>query len=127
MRAEGWRIIPEKIESAYQVPIDIDGQMFTLIGRIDRMDRHAETGMLRIMDYKTSESSFSPNKKHRIKDADGSWQWIDLQLPLYRILASPEIYDDKVELGYIQLGKKLERSALNVRTGHRMKWMMHWE
>lgn len=109
MRAEGWRIIPEKIESAYQVPIDIDGQMFTLIGRIDRMDRHAETGMLRIMDYKTSESSFSPNKKHRIKDADGSWQWIDLQLPLYRILASPEIYDDKVELGYIQLGKKLDK------------------
>ncbi|HAI12559.1 MAG TPA: hypothetical protein DCM28_12705 [Phycisphaerales bacterium] len=109
MRADDWRIIPEKIESKYEVPITIDQHPFTLVGRIDRMDRHQVTGMLRIMDYKTSESSFSPIKKHQVKNADGEMQWVDLQLPLYRILASPEIYDDKVELGYIQLGKKLDK------------------
>lgn len=109
MRAEGWRIIQEQVESKHEVPLRIDDQPFTLTGRIDRMDRHQDTGMLRIMDYKTSEASKSPDQKHRIKQPDGTKAWIDLQLPLYRVLAASEIYNSKVALGYIQLGKNLEK------------------
>jgi ATP-dependent helicase/nuclease subunit B len=114
LRAEGWRIIPEKIESSYETLINVDGVPFILTGRIDRMDRHQDTGMLRIMDYKTSESSISPDKKHRIKLPDKTMQWLDLQLPLYRVLAASEIYDDKVQLGYLQLGKKLDKVGFDL-------------
>ena len=73
------------------------------------MDRHVDTGELRIIDYKTSESSKPPEATHRAKDADGSLTWTDLQLPLYRVLGASEIYNQKVQLGYCQLGKQLDK------------------
>ena len=109
MRSDGWRIIQEKIESKFTVDFPVDNKPFTLIGRIDRMDRHTDTGELRIMDYKTSESSKKPDATHRTKNADGSKTWIDLQLPLYHLLAASEIYNQKVQLGYCQLGKQLDK------------------
>jgi hypothetical protein len=109
MRSQGWRIITNKIESQFTVDFPVDNQPFSLIGRIDRMDRHVDTGELRIMDYKTSEASKKPDAVHRIKTPDGGKQWVDLQLPLYRVLAASEIYHDKAQLGFCQLGKQLDK------------------
>lgn len=109
MRSQGWIIIPSQIESKHSVQLIVDDQPFTLIGRIDRMDRHQTTGQLRIMDYKTGENSKSPDEKHRRKETGQIKTWIDLQLPLYRVLAASEIYDNKVQLGYCQLGKDLTK------------------
>ncbi|MAX24739.1 MAG: hypothetical protein CMJ19_09575 [Phycisphaeraceae bacterium] len=109
MRSEGWKIITPQIESKHTVELMVNDEPFTLVGRIDRMDRHEKTGQLRIMDYKTSESSIDPDSKHRRKESDQSMAWVDLQLPLYRVLAASEIYDDKVQLGYCQLGKDLKK------------------
>lgn len=72
-----------------------------LTGRIDRLERHAD-GRLRIIDFKTSDKTDSPDKRHfkilssrtrPVSEADewkcftlpggGRAMWLDLQLPLY--------------------------------------------
>jgi ATP-dependent helicase/nuclease subunit B len=71
-----------------------------LEGRIDRIDRHQETGQWMILDYKTSDGASPPKKIHR-----RGTQWIDLQLPLYLTLAKSLYVNDAAELGYIVLPK----------------------
>jgi ATP-dependent helicase/nuclease subunit B len=68
-----------------------------VIGRIDRIDRHAD-GRWFIFDYKTGDSSTDPEKAHR---HDG--EWIDLQLPLYRHIARSLGVGGDVQLGYLRL------------------------
>ena len=58
----------------------------------------------RVLDYKTSESALPPKTTHRSKD-----EWIDLQLPLYRLLVQSEGITSNVELGYIQLPGELSK------------------
>lgn len=76
----GWQI--RAIEDDKRaVEIDVDGEPFRITGRIDRVDFHPETRELVVLDYKTSEAGSSPEKTHQSKDG-----WIDLQLPLYRLM-----------------------------------------
>jgi hypothetical protein len=65
---------------------------------VDRIDRHIQTGVVRILDYKTSEQANKPDQTHRSQD-----QWIDLQLPLYRRLVRGLGLTGTVQLGYVQL------------------------
>ncbi|NJL32204.1 MAG: hypothetical protein HC898_11620, partial [Phycisphaerales bacterium] len=44
-----------------------DGELFTLTGRIDRMDHHPELGRYRLLDYKTGDSAQKPQQTHRKK------------------------------------------------------------
>lgn len=125
--AQGWRI--EKVEASVDeldydretkqpkrpTGIMIDGQFTGLRGRFDRIDYHPETGRWAILDYKTH--GHLPEKKHLKKLADGSTQWIDLQLPLYRrfipdlnIPASPA----DVELGYFNVAEKDAETKINL-------------
>src|SRR5262249_49896414 len=96
-----------------QVQFPVDGQAILLVGRIDRIDFHAESGKLRILDYKTADNAQTPEQTHRKKDA-----WIDLQLPLYRhlwrglSLKLPETRS--VELGYFNLAKKREEAGVEI-------------
>jgi len=96
---QGWRIVHvEDEEQALRAKFDVDGKPLTLIGRIDRIDRHVTTGAFAILDYKTSKGGESPRQTHlRAK------QWIDLQLPLYRHLARTASVEGTVELGYVLL------------------------
>jgi ATP-dependent helicase/nuclease subunit B len=104
-RAEGWEIVA--CERRFQdFPI---GKM-KLQGQIDRIDRRvtASGTEWRIIDYKSSESAKKPNAEHYrslgIKDDPiklGAYEcfehhskpnrWIDLQLPIYRMVLLSEI------------------------------------
>ncbi|MEO0510171.1 MAG: PD-(D/E)XK nuclease family protein [Verrucomicrobiota bacterium] len=95
--AEGWIITDaeRKLDADAENALQIGS--LRLSGIIDRVDQHAETGALRIMDYKTFSSLSKPADKHlgplshnwlpeaQIKLPSGKTKtWKNLQLPLYR-------------------------------------------
>jgi ATP-dependent helicase/nuclease subunit B len=105
-RNTGWRIVMteaqgETIGAAWQV----DGESIELRGRVDRIDQH-ETGTYAILDYKSSEQGEAPSATHhpgtgrRSPEVD---DWRDLQLPLYRHLATALGLTGEPKLGYITL------------------------
>jgi hypothetical protein len=105
--SEGWRVVfVERGREQLRVPFRVDAAMVTLVGKIDRIDYHAEKNVVRIIDYKTGDTSAPPDKFHRKSDA-----WIDLQLPLYRHLwCSAElsvqvVKSPTIELCYFQIPK----------------------
>ena len=70
-----------------------------LRGRIDRIDVH-DDGRWAVLDYKTGEQVKKPGDAHRRKDKS----WVDLQLPLYRLITAG-FRPGEPELGYGMLGK----------------------
>ncbi len=100
----GWRI--QHVERELEAEIEVDGQPFTITGKIDRIDRHDTLGY-RVFDYKTGDSALAPDKTHRAS-RDGQKVWVDLQLPLYRDLCGALGVAGPVELGYINLPKTLK-------------------
>ena len=100
IRAEGWEIV----DVERKVELEIEGA--TVVAMIDRIDRHRETGQLRVIDYKTGKVD-SVDKAHRKKLTPSStlpehlspecpaiyqgedngkaadFLWQNLQLPLY--------------------------------------------
>jgi ATP-dependent helicase/nuclease subunit B len=105
--ASGWEIehVEVDVTEEHGVNLDVDGAPMNLRGRIDRIDVHRESGIRRIYDYKSSDSAKDPRKSHyRPKKGE----WIDLQLPLYRHLVRALGIGGELELGYINLPKKLE-------------------
>ncbi len=97
---EGWRVLG-LTEKRLRATLDVDGLPFQLTGRIDRIDQHPEKG-LRILDYKTGDAGKDPDETHRAGSA-----WMDLQLPLYRLLARSAGLSGPIQLGYVRLPKKL--------------------
>ena len=100
---EGWRILCS--EKYLRKELLIEGKSMIISGCIDRVDVHID-GRIRVLDYKTGTTS--ANADH-FKARDG--EWINLQLPLYRLLLSeiPELaeYDtsnSNVDLGYFRIG-----------------------
>ncbi|MEX1016723.1 MAG: PD-(D/E)XK nuclease family protein, partial [Phycisphaeraceae bacterium] len=112
LASEGWRIMDRGTESDLAATITVDDQPFTLSGRIDRIDHHPDLGY-RIIDYKTGDTAKRPEQTHH-KKVDGQPTWTDLQLPLYLDLAHPLGVHGKVELGYMNLPKKLADVRLHV-------------
>ena len=120
---EGWEIVgAEK---------DIQGELegFRVRGKIDRIDQHRETGRIRLLDYKTSESAQTPEEAHmaslprdremadyaKVAVGGGQKRWIDLQLPLYAILLSSEgEFQGPYELGYFNLPKALPETGVSI-------------
>jgi RecB family exonuclease len=99
-RRWGWRI--EHVEwrpPGGSVDIEVDGTPVAIRGQIDRIDLHPERGWA-IIDYKTSEQTRNPEDAHRRMG-----RWVDLQLPLYRLLTRPLGMDTAPRLGYGNLGK----------------------
>lgn len=95
--AAGWRIAESEWAPPEAPAFDVDGEAVTLIGRIDRIDRHPEHGWA-LLDYKSGDTAQSPVKKHR-----RGGRWIDLQLPLYRVLARVLTGGAEPQLGYVLL------------------------
>jgi ATP-dependent helicase/nuclease subunit B len=98
-RAAGWRV--ERVE--WPFALELGG--LEVRGRIDRVDRHIESGAWRVLDYKTSDRATPPQLAHlrRLRATDqglpgwrqtevhgGAHVWIDLQLPLYLRALAPE-------------------------------------
>ncbi|QYM79560.1 PD-(D/E)XK nuclease family protein [Horticoccus luteus] len=124
-RAAGWVIahVERKFEVAF-------GHV-TISGKIDRLDRHVETGAWRVLDYKTSDTAVSPETKHygpvpgdrelpawAMIDVGGKQRaWTDLQLPVY-LHALPTLglgistgLND-VTCGYFNLPKAVSGTAI---------------
>ncbi len=113
--ADGWRIhaTEASVGKKENAGVKVDDVFMGLKGRFDRIDKHID-GRWAILDYKTH--GHKPEKKHLRKTDDGD-QWIDLQLPLYRMMipflgidADPE----SVELGYFNVAEKAEDTRINI-------------
>lgn len=100
-RRAGWRTIATEWRPPDPTPLSDTGIVLT--GSIDRIDWNEQDGTLALLDYKTSERARRPGSTHRRRDGS----WIDLQLPLYEILARPIATEHGIEqppsLGYIAL------------------------
>jgi RecB family exonuclease len=106
--SEGWRI--EHVEvgpKGAEAALVVDGRPMILRGRMDRIDVHPEKGRM-IFDYKFSDRARTPDQTHRRKG-----DWIDLQLPLYRHLATALGLEGPVQLAYLVVPKDLGN------TGHK--------
>jgi hypothetical protein len=101
---DGWVVLADRVEAELAAPLEVDGSAFTIVGRIDRIDRHAD-GRYRIIDYKTFETPKTPRKQHQQRPKTDR-RWVDLQLPLYRTLAETVGIVGDVQLGYVALSKK---------------------
>jgi ATP-dependent helicase/nuclease subunit B len=110
--AAGWRVVA--VERSFEVRI---GGLLVR-GKIDRVDRHVDSGAVRVLDYKTSDKAKAPDKVHvrRIRADEGvpDWvrcgaagpgmAWADLQLPVYRHALAAE-FPGIVGCGYFNLPK----------------------
>ncbi|MGA1400680.1 MAG: PD-(D/E)XK nuclease family protein, partial [Phycisphaerales bacterium] len=79
-RAAGWetRHVELSLDAALELGHEEISQPFT--GRIDRVDRHRETGRLRVLDYKTGDEPADPERSHLV--GRGTGRWFDMQFPL---------------------------------------------
>lgn len=109
---EGWEIVRT------EMPIRGEVEGVQVRGKIDRIDRHRGTGEIRLLDYKTSEKSETPEAAHLgpvpgDRECPGyalvdvgrkQRRWTDLQVPLYAILLSsdPELRGP-FDMGYFSL------------------------
>lgn len=98
-RESGWVIYAAEWMPDPEMPLLIEGARLTC--KVDRIDRHAVTGQLRVLDFKTADKITDPQAAHVRKvtgrshiAASEEWkcfqlqdgtrhQWKDLQLPLY--------------------------------------------
>lgn len=118
-RAAGWVTI--EVERAFEIPLG----GLTVSGRIDRIDRHAQTGVVRVLDYKTSDSPVSPGEAHlrslgkaetppawMVTEMNGKARaWADLQLPLYRHALATE-FGAEVACAYFNLPKAVSATGI---------------
>ncbi len=114
--AAGWKIHASEasVNETDGAGVDVDGKRMGLRGRFDRIDHHAQSGQWAILDYKTH--GHRPEKKHLKKTEEGQ-EWIDLQLPLYRMMI-PFLGIDaepaEVQLGYFNISEKDEETRINI-------------
>ncbi len=110
---EGWVI--ERVEE--RIVRELDGM--SLVGTIDRIDRHRSSGRLRLLDYKTSDIADKPERAHigsgklagpayaKFEQAGKAKTWVNLQLPLYRWLLDE---DAPIEVGYFNLPRAIQET-----------------
>ena len=125
-RAAGWVI--EQVEWKFPATAALAFGGLAVRGKIDRLDRHEETGAVRVLDYKTSDRAVRPGEAHgRRPRRDGSdagrpaWTrfllggtervWTDLQLPLYRQAVAAQFGAD-AGCGYFNLPKAAGETAV---------------
>ncbi|WP_146459606.1 PD-(D/E)XK nuclease family protein [Rubripirellula tenax] len=114
--AGGWTIHASEaaVSESDGAGVDVDGKRMGLRGRFDRIDHHVETDRWAILDYKTH--GHKPEKKHLAKTDDGH-RWIDMQLPLYRMMIpflGIKAPPPEVALGYFNISEKDEETKINV-------------
>jgi ATP-dependent helicase/nuclease subunit B len=114
IRAEGWIIADVERKFA----IEIEGLIVS--GKIDRIDRHEGSGMIRVLDYKTSDRPVSPSAAHlrsvrrceenarafaHYNPGGREMVWCDLQLPIYLRALAAELPGGVATCGYFNLPK----------------------
>lgn len=131
-RAAGWKI--EDVER--RLEFELEG--VTIVGKVDRIDRHEQTGAIRLLDYKTSDTPRSPREAHlrtarRAGEAGSTPDfacftsgkhalvWQDLQLPLYRY-ALGTAFPGELSFGYFNLPKAVTDAAIELWEGYDESW-----
>lgn len=123
-RAAGWVI--QELERPFEITLG----GLTVRGRIDRIDRHAETGAVRVLDYKTSDRPVSPSEAHlralRKDETPPGWlvtvvdgkarAWTDLQLPLYRHALAAD-HGPEVACAYFNLPRAVSDTGISMWAG----------
>ncbi len=120
---EGWDIFESPEQSKTLVLAGCE-----IIGRIDRIDRHRESGELCVLDYKTADQAQAPKDAHIGPDAEEDalpearippsllqkktgphgQRWKDLQLPLYcEMVRRQRGETEPVKVGYVSLAAAL--------------------
>jgi|GEM_PF-5140593 len=80
------------IEKTISYDFNVDGQIITVKGRIDRIDQ-IDKETICVIDFKSSKDSKTPDQKH----LDRKKEWKDLQLPFYQfVLSKDPDYKDKI-------------------------------
>lgn len=115
--ADGWRIhqVEASVGPNEGACIAVGDRSLPVKGRFDRIDVRRADGLEEwaILDYKTH--GYPPEKKHLRKTTDG-YQWIDLQLPLYRMMVpylGITVDPSRVKLGYFNISGKDEETRIN--------------
>ncbi|HEX2862018.1 MAG TPA: PD-(D/E)XK nuclease family protein [Lacunisphaera sp.] len=117
-RQAGW--VVEHVERKFELGLGA----VTVSGKIDRIERHENTGAVRVIDYKTSDKGVSPLAAHvrsarrdetapewaRLEVAGKELVWTDLQLPLY-LEALRDEYGEATA-GYFNLPKAVGETGL---------------
>ena len=117
--AAGWRIF----DVERKIGLEIEGLQVS--GKIDRIDRHRESGAIRLLDYKTSDTARAPRDVHLraprsdetpapetlYTDEDRTRVWADLQLPFYRLSLGAE-FPGHIACGYFNLPKAAGETRL---------------
>ncbi|HWA08357.1 MAG TPA: PD-(D/E)XK nuclease family protein [Opitutaceae bacterium] len=112
LRGAGWVIA--EVEHGFE--LEIAG--LRVSGKIDRIDRHEQTGAVRVLDYKTSDQPARPREAHlrgmrrdeaapefaRVRVDGRELVWSDLQLPLYLRALTGDFPGGKMA-GYFNLPK----------------------
>lgn len=128
-RAAGWVI--EHVERKFELGLGA----VTVSAKIDRIERHAATGAVRVIDYKTSDKGVPPPAAHvrsaRRAETAPAWArftrggkelvWTDLQLPLYLEAVADE-FGGAVGAGYFNLPKAVGETALVLWEDYDAEW-----
>ncbi len=119
-RRAGWRILEVEHVPGGEGGVAIAGM--PVRGRVDRIDRH-DTGVIRVLDYKTTDAAKTPQEAHLVgpREGDPDWRaaatggreksWGDLQLPLYSLLLEDR-FGPGIEVGYFHLPRAVRDSAV---------------
>lgn len=131
-RAAGW--VVERVEWKFPAGHALGG--LPVRGKIDRIERHATTGRVRVVDFKTSDRPASPREAHCRREArvddpapelahfmlgGESLVWKDLQLPLYLDAVRAEFGAD-VECAYFNLPKAMGETAVVAWDDYSAEW-----
>ncbi len=98
-RRAGWRLQHHEVSASKDLVLP-SGKKLLIRGQIDRIDFHPERNEWLIIDYKTGDAGDGPDKTHFRRG-----EWVDLQLPLYRFLASSLKIPGDPAVAYVTLGK----------------------
>jgi len=122
--AEGWRIVDAERKLAADEPDPLRVGGLAVSAQIDRIDRHPERG-IRIIDYKTFATAKTPEQTHlggaaantflpeaHVQVGDREICWVDLQLPLYRVIGARWYPGSPVEAAYLVLPADPEGTAM---------------
>lgn len=131
----GWEL--QAVES--RITLEVAG--LPLHGRVDRIERHRESGRLRVLDYKTSDQPAEPRKQHlaggpgplreipayAVVPPEASppagrrasrRRWQDLQLPLYAEALGRSFDFEALDLGYAVLPKAVSDTGIRMWTDY---------
>ena len=119
--SQGWEILMS------EQSVDIAVGPTLVSGRIDRVDRHRQSGVIRILDYKTSDSAKPPAELHlgtvredtrdyaQVEAAGRMRRWTDLQLPLYVRMVTPLVDANAcIEAGYFNLPRDTDGARVDI-------------